>query len=65
VPIAIGRQKLRRTLLAPGQLFGPAGAGYQDSYRMLRPDATVRTGRVTQPPHIAGPLALMKRLDLT
>ena len=26
--------------------------------RMLRPDASVRTGRVTQPPHIAGPLAL-------
>ena len=29
-------QKLRRTLLAPGQPRGPAGAGYQDPGRMLR-----------------------------
>ena len=31
-----GWQKARRTFLAPGQLFGPAGAGNQDSARMLR-----------------------------
>jgi uncharacterized protein (TIGR02145 family) len=45
---------VRHTLLAPGQIRGPAGAGYQDSCRMLR--------RVTQPPHIAGPLAFIRHV---
>ena len=27
--------------------------------RCSRPDASVRTGRVTQPPHIAGPLCVI------
>ncbi len=40
---------MRHTLLAPGQFRGPAGAGYQDSCRMLR--------RVTQPTFIVGLLA--------
>jgi hypothetical protein len=43
-------QKMRHTLLAPGQIRGPADAGYQDIGRMLR--------RVTQTPFIAGPLGL-------
>jgi addiction module HigA family antidote len=48
-------QKMRHTLLAPGQLYGSPAGEYQDSCRMLR--------RVTPTKHTAGPLGTILRLN--
>jgi len=47
-------QKLRHTLLAPGQLYGSPAGEYQDGCRMLR--------RVTLTTHTSGPLCVTEQL---
>jgi hypothetical protein len=49
IKLTPGRQKARRTFLAPGQLLGPPAGGYLDPTRMLR--------QVTLTTPTTGPLA--------